>query len=86
MTVCFGGHDVTVTAADARPVAPVGFGECVDLNLGQRLDVTVKPNGTAKSDWLSGARRPRVGPWRGVGPPWAWAGRGAKVLGLWPGV
>ena len=35
-TVCFGGHNVTIVAADATPTEPVSFGSCVDVNVGQR--------------------------------------------------
>ena len=38
MTVCFEGHNVTVIAADATPTEPISFGECVDLNSGQRWE------------------------------------------------
>jgi hypothetical protein len=34
-TVCFGGHKVTVVAADAVPVEPLEVA-CVDVNSGQR--------------------------------------------------
>lgn len=37
LTVCFGGHNVTVVAADARPVEPFSV-ECVDVNAGQRWE------------------------------------------------
>lgn len=57
MTVCFHGHNVTVTAADARPVKPVAFNECVDVNSGQRLDVTVRANQPVGNYWISGERR-----------------------------
>lgn len=36
MTVCFQNHTATVVAADAMPVAPQSFYECVDVNAGQR--------------------------------------------------
>ena len=35
LSVCFGGHNVTVVAADAYPVDPLPV-QCVDINLGQR--------------------------------------------------
>ena len=35
-TLCFEGHNVTVIALDATPIEPVSFGECVDINSGQR--------------------------------------------------
>jgi hypothetical protein len=34
-TVCFGGHNVTVIEADARPLQPFSA-QCVDVNVGQR--------------------------------------------------
>jgi hypothetical protein len=36
MTVCVGGHSVTLVALDGNPVAPRTFSECVDINSGQR--------------------------------------------------
>jgi hypothetical protein len=36
MTVCVGGHSVTLVALDGNPVAPRRFRECVDINSGQR--------------------------------------------------
>ena len=36
MSVCFEGHNVTIIAADATPTEPISFGECVDINSGQR--------------------------------------------------
>jgi len=36
MTVCFEKHNVTVVAADAMPITPQTFSQCVDVNAGQR--------------------------------------------------
>ena len=36
MTVCFESHNVTLIAADAIPVQPISFGNCVDIASGQR--------------------------------------------------
>lgn len=54
--VCFEGHNVTLVATDARPVDPLEVGECVDVNLGQRLDVLLqtKDLNTQTSFWITG--------------------------------
>lgn len=36
LTICFGGHNVTVVAADSMPIQPQTFYQCVDVNSGQR--------------------------------------------------
>lgn len=65
MTVCFLGHNITVVAADARPVAPLALFECVDVNSGQQMDVQVQANAAPGPYWLS------VTPQYRKGAPWA---------------
>jgi hypothetical protein len=65
-TVCFGGHNVTVVASDARATEPVTFKECVDVNSGQRLDVEVKADQAGGVFWISCGWRLRVGARDGV--------------------
>lgn len=52
-TVCFMGHNVTIVAADARPIVPVTLSECVDVNSGQRLDVEVKGDAKPGAYWIA---------------------------------
>jgi L-ascorbate oxidase len=67
-TVCFEGHNATVVAADARPVAPLSAGPCVDVNVGQRLDVLLKADADpGRSYWLSSAIQYRPGGVSGYG-------------------
>lgn len=61
LTVCFEGHNVTVVAADARPVTPVTFFECVDVNSGQRLDVELKADMPPGTYWVSSTPQYRKG-------------------------
>jgi L-ascorbate oxidase len=60
-TVCFEKHDVTVVALDAAPVEPKTFKECVDVNTGQRVDVTLKASQAAGSYWISVGSQYRKG-------------------------
>jgi len=47
--VCFEGHNLTLVATDARTIDPLEIGECVDVNLGQRMDVILKTMGRSDS-------------------------------------
>ncbi|PNW88481.1 hypothetical protein CHLRE_01g031500v5 [Chlamydomonas reinhardtii] len=60
MTVCFEGHNVTLIAADAVPVAPVST-QCVDVNSGQRIDVLLKADQPAANYWISVVPQYRTG-------------------------
>jgi FtsP/CotA-like multicopper oxidase with cupredoxin domain len=60
-TICFMGHNVTVVEADARPIAPATFRECVDVNSGQRLDVEVKADAKPGAYWIAVRVRGRPG-------------------------
>jgi L-ascorbate oxidase len=60
--VCFENHEITLIEADARKVEPLILEDgCVDINLGQRMDVILKtksPEELLKSNktsfWISG--------------------------------
>ncbi|KXZ44185.1 hypothetical protein GPECTOR_71g546 [Gonium pectorale] len=60
MTLCFEGHNVTLLAADAMPVAPVST-RCVDVNSGQRLDVLLTADQPPANYWIAVAPQYRVG-------------------------
>ena len=57
-TICFEGHNLTLIEEDARAVEPLAVGECVDVNLGQRMDVLLETKDekelNQKSFWISG--------------------------------
>ena len=53
--VCFEDHEVTVIETDARPVIPLVLKDgCVDVNLGQRMDVILKLKTADELDALGG--------------------------------
>jgi len=52
-TVCFEKHDVTVVAMDGNPVKPITFRECVDINMGQRVDVLIRTYEKVDNYWIS---------------------------------
>ncbi|KAK9828854.1 hypothetical protein WJX72_002416 [[Myrmecia] bisecta] len=60
-TVCFGGHNVTIVAADATPTDPISFGPCVDINSGQRYDVLLTANQPVGNYWLTAQPQYRIG-------------------------
>jgi len=57
-TVCFEGHNLTLIEEDARAVEPLPLGECVDVNLGQRMDVLLETKDERElnqtSFWITG--------------------------------
>lgn len=57
-TVCFEGHNLTLIEEDARAVEPLALGECVDVNLGQRMDVLLETKDQRElnqtSFWITG--------------------------------
>ncbi|KAG1672998.1 hypothetical protein FOA52_005928 [Chlamydomonas sp. UWO 241] len=62
ITVCFGGHNVTVVAADVMPVTPfMAPNGCVDVNVGQRLDVLVTADQPIDNYWVMAQTQYRPG-------------------------
>ena len=64
--VCFEGHNVTLVAVDSRPVDPLEIGECVNVNLGNRVDVVLRAKSPSDlknqtSFWITGRATGRVG-------------------------
>lgn len=59
-SICFEGHTVTIVAADAIPVDPVSNQQCVDINLGQRLDVILTANQPDGVYWITAASQYRT--------------------------
>ena len=66
--VCFEGHNLTLVATDARTVEPLEIGECVNVNLGQRMDVILKTMGSDSLEqknqtafWITGRASGRTG-------------------------
>jgi FtsP/CotA-like multicopper oxidase with cupredoxin domain len=54
MTVCFEGHTALIIAADVTPVEEVAFDDgCVDINSGQRYDISVTANQPEGLYWIS---------------------------------
>ena len=57
-TICFEGHNITLIEEDARAVEPLPLGECVDVNLGQRMDILLTTKDERElnqtSFWISG--------------------------------
>jgi FtsP/CotA-like multicopper oxidase with cupredoxin domain len=62
LTVCVEGHSLTLIAADGVPVSPFTT-TCVDLNLGQRLDVLLTADKGRAGDvfWISALPQFRPG-------------------------
>lgn len=61
--VCFEGHNLTLVATDARKTQPLDIGECVDVNLGQRMDVILNTKGDSNQTmfWITGRALGRTG-------------------------
>ena len=62
LSICVEGHDLTVVAADGVPVEPFTV-RCVDLNLGQRMDVLLMADKGSAGDvfWVSALPQFRPG-------------------------
>ena len=67
--ICFEGHELTLIQVDARPIQPVVLKDgCVDINLGQRMDVVLKSKSVdeirqanSTSFWITGRATGRSG-------------------------
>ena len=62
LSICVEGHSLTVIAADGVPVQPLNV-TCVDLNLGQRMDVLLTADKGTAGDvfWISALPQFRPG-------------------------
>ena len=61
--VCFEGHTLTLVATDARETEPLEVGECVDVNLGNRMDVILNTRSDVNQSafWITGRGIGRTG-------------------------
>lgn len=64
--VCFEGHNLTLVSTDSRPVEPLEIGECVNVNLGNRMDIVLRAKSPSAlknqtSFWITGRATGRTG-------------------------
>ncbi|KAK9792751.1 hypothetical protein WJX73_006180 [Symbiochloris irregularis] len=60
-TICFEKHNITLIAVDAVPTEPISFGECMDVNSGQRADILLTADQEPGNYWITTQMNYRVG-------------------------